>query len=71
MKNEDPESELNKIKKSFTEHSLLFHQQKSASRLSHEFVGRLAYNLQRSQQLYNFQGLSYIILRDYLLARNR
>jgi len=46
MKNEDPESELwekkkkKKLKKSFTEYSLQFHQQKSASRFWQEFVGR-------------------------------
>ena len=35
---------IKKIKKSFTEDSLQFHQQKSASRLTQEFVGRPAYS---------------------------
>lgn len=44
-RNEDQESEMRSIKEKFTEeHGLQFHQQKSASVLSMEFVGRSAYN---------------------------
>ncbi len=44
MLNEDQESEMRSIKEKFTEeNSLQFLQQKSASTLSMEFVGRSAY----------------------------
>ncbi len=44
MMNKDQESEMLLIKEKFTEeNSLQFHQQKSASALAMEFVGRSAY----------------------------
>ncbi len=44
MMNKDQESEMRLIKEIFTEeYSLQFHQQKSASTLAMEFVGRSAY----------------------------
>ncbi len=44
MMNKDQESEMRLIKEIFTEeYSLQFHQQKSASTLTMEFVGRSAY----------------------------
>jgi len=42
----------NKLKIRFTADSLQFHQQKSASRLTQEFIGHLHYS-NRSQQLYH------------------
>ncbi len=43
--NKDQESEMRLIKEKFTEeHSLPFRQQKTASTLTMEFVGRSAYN---------------------------
>ncbi len=44
MMNKDQESEIQSIKEKITEeNSLPFHQQKSASTLAMEFVGRSAY----------------------------
>ncbi len=44
MMNKDQESEMRLIKEKITEeNSLQFHQQKSASTLAMEFVGRSAY----------------------------
>jgi len=51
----------NKFKKSFTEDSLQFHQQKCASRLTQEIVGCPIYNYKDHSNYTLHQGLSYVL----------
>jgi len=51
----------NKLKKIFIEDSLQFHQQKSASRFTREFVGRPAYSYKDHSYYTIHQGLNNVL----------